>query len=66
MEELRKRVEKPARTPVYTLVKNLGLRLWKSVVGLNDWMGGTPLSQREQEQRKLLESGAGYTRHVVI
>ena len=66
VEELRKRVEKPARTPVYTLAKNQGLRLWKYVVALNDWMGGTPLSQRERAHRVLLESGASYTRHTLV
>ena len=66
VEELRKRVEKLARTPILGLAQALGLRLWKRLENLNDSMGGAPLTALEREKRERLDIHARNSRYMVM
>ena len=66
VDELRERVEKPARTPILARARRLGQRLWQRIEDLDSWMGGTAMSQQDRDRGELADSGARYTRHLVI
>ncbi len=66
VDELRKRVEKLAHTPILALAKDLGLRLWKRLEDLDDWMGGAPSTERERERQELLEIHGRNSRNMVM
>ena len=66
VEELRKRVEKPAHTSLLSLAKALGLRLWQYLKDLNDWAGGAPMTGLERERMERLDIHANNSRYMVM
>ncbi len=66
VDELSKGVEKLAHTPILTLARDLGRKLWKRLEDLDDWMGGAPLTKRERANRELLDIHGGNARHMVM
>ena len=50
IDELRTRVDKPAETPIFNLLKGFALLLWRSVEAFDAWLGGSPSTQRERQR----------------
>jgi predicted Zn-dependent protease len=58
-EELKKRVEQLPRTSRPSNGENLLAFLLRKMDSLNEWMGGSPMSQRDRARRNAFEQGAG-------
>lgn len=65
VDEPRERIEKPAHTSILALTKDLGLKLWKRLEDLDQWVGGAPLTKRDREARERLDIHSGNT-HLMI
>jgi len=66
-EELKQRVERLPQTPGPSNEENLLAFLWRKVESLDEWLGGSPMSQRDRARRDVSEQGAGTSiRRLVI
>ena len=54
--ELRKRLELPIENSARRHGRTLARRVWTFVEGIDDWLGGPPLTQRERGRRDVAES----------